>query len=140
MQILILNGPNLNLQGARNPKIYGTEGFEPLLARLRLRYAEHTFAYRQSNVEGELINLLHEAMALYDGVILNAGGYTHTSIALRDAVEAIKIPVIEVHISNVAAREPFRHTSLLTPVCRGAILGFGLEGYRLAIEALLSLE
>lgn len=138
MKILILNGPNLNLQGQRDTQIYGTEPFEELLRRLRTRYTACQIDYRQSNIEGELIDALHASQGLYDGVVLNGGGYTHTSVALRDAVAAISTPVVEVHISNVAAREPFRHTSLLTPVCCGAILGFGLESYRLALEWFLN--
>lgn len=137
MKFLILNGPNLNLQGRRDTAVYGTESFESLLTGLRERFSEHEIAYLQSNVEGELIDALQASEGCYDGVVFNAGGYTHTSVALRDAVEAISTPVVEVHISNIAAREPFRHTSLLTPVCRGAILGFGLKGYWLAIESLI---
>lgn len=137
MKFLILNGPNLNLQGRRDTAVYGTESFESLLTGLRERFSEHEIAYLQSNVEGELIDALQASEDCYDGVVFNAGGYTHTSVALRDAVEAISTPVVEVHISNIAAREPFRHTSLLTPVCRGAILGFGLKGYWLAIESLI---
>lgn len=138
MKILILNGPNLNLQGQRDTAVYGTEGFDSLLEDLRSRYAECEIDYLQSNLEGVLIDALHASDGVYAGVVLNGGGYTHTSVALRDAVSAITTPVVEVHISNVAAREAFRHTSLLTPVCRGAILGFGLESYRLAVEWILS--
>lgn len=134
MKILILNGPNLNLQGQRDTAVYGSEGFDPWLERIRARYPAHKIDLLQSNIEGELINALHDSQGVYDGVVFNAGGYTHTSVALRDAVAAITTPVVEVHISNVAAREEFRHTSMLTPVCRGAILGFGLESYRLAVE------
>jgi 3-dehydroquinate dehydratase-2 len=134
MKILILNGPNLNLQGRRDTDVYGTKTFEEFLEELRARFVEDRLDYLQSNVEGELINALHGSVGEYDGVVFNAGGYTHTSVALRDAVAAITTPVVEVHISNVAAREEFRHTSMLTPVCRGAILGFGLESYRLAVE------
>lgn len=135
MKILILNGPNLNRQGVRDVAHYGTQTFEELLAELRRDYAAHTIDYRQSNIEGELIDALQQAEGVYDGIVLNGGGYTHTSVALRDAVASISTPVVEVHISNIAAREEFRHTSLLTPVCRGAILGFGLQGYRLALES-----
>lgn len=138
MNFLILNGPNLNLQGQRDCAVYGTGTFDELIEGLRSRYAEHRIDYFQSNIEGELIDRLHRAMGHCDGVVLNAGGYTHSSVALRDAVAAVGIPTIEVHISNIAAREAFRHTSLLTPVCRGAILGLGLDGYRLALEALLN--
>lgn len=134
MKILILNGPNLNLQGQRDTAVYGSEGFDPWLERIRARYPAHEIDLLQSNLEGELINALHDSQGNFDGVVFNAGGYTHTSVALRDAVAAITTPVVEVHISNVAAREEFRHTSMLTPVCRGAILGFGLESYRLAVE------
>ncbi len=134
MKILILNGPNLNLQGQRDTAVYGSEGFDPWLERIRARYPAHEIDLLQSNVEGELINALHDSQGNFDGVVFNAGGYTHTSVALRDAVAAITTPVVEVHISNVAAREEFRHTSMLTPVCQGAILGFGLESYRLAVE------
>lgn len=136
MNILILNGPNLNLQGRRDTDIYGTETFEEYVEKLRSELPAEEIHYYQSNVEGELINALHSAQGVYDGIVFNAGGYTHTSVALRDAVSAISTPVVEVHISNIVAREEFRHTSLLTPVCRGAILGFGLDGYRLAIDAL----
>ncbi len=135
MKILILNGPNLNRQGVRDVAHYGTQTFEELLAELRRDYAAYTIDYRQSNLEGELIDALQQAEGVYDGIVLNGGGYTHTSVALRDAVASISTPVVEVHISNIAAREEFRHTSLLTPVCRGAILGFGLQGYRLALES-----
>ncbi len=134
MKILILNGPNLNLQGCRDTQVYGTERFDSLLERLRKSHPDCEIDYRQSNIEGELIDLLHSTEGCYDGVVFNAGGYTHTSVALRDAVAAVSTPVIEVHISNVAAREEFRHTSLLTPVCRGLILGFGMESYRLAVD------
>ncbi len=137
MKFLILNGPNLNLQGQRECSLYGTTTFDELLKELRARYPEHTIDYFQSNIEGEMIDCLHSAKGCCDGVVLNAGGYTHSSVALRDAVAAVGIPTIEVHISNIAAREEFRHTSLLTPVCRGAILGLGMDGYRLALEALL---
>ncbi|MBQ8307470.1 MAG: type II 3-dehydroquinate dehydratase [Alistipes sp.] len=135
MKILILNGPNLNRQGVRDVAHYGTQTFEELLTELRRDYAAYTIDYRQSNLEGELIDALQQAEGVYDGIVLNGGGYTHTSVALRDAVASISTPVVEVHISNIAAREEFRHTSLRTPVCRGAILGFGLQGYRLALES-----
>lgn len=137
MKILILNGPNLNLQGRRDTDVYGTETFGSYLGRLRGRYAEHAFDYFQSNVEGELIDALHAAEGRYDGVVLNAGGYTHTSVALRDAVAAIRTPVVEVHISSILAREEFRRVSLLAPVVRGSVMGFGLDSYRLGVEALL---
>lgn len=137
MKILILNGPNLNLQGRRDTNIYGTQGFDELLGELRAAYPAVELGYLQSNVEGELINALHASEGVYDGVVLNAGGYTHTSVALRDAVAAITVPVVEVHISSILAREEFRHTSLLASVVRGSIMGFGLKSYRLGIEALL---
>ena len=137
MKILILNGPNLNLQGQRDVNINGGKSFDELLAELHSEFSDVEIEYLQSNIEGELIDALHSAQGRVDGVILNGGGYTHTSVALRDAVSAISTPVVEVHISNIAAREEFRHTSLLTSVCRGAILGFGLESYRLALISLL---
>ncbi len=137
MKILILNGPNLNLQGRRDVDVYGSKSFEELLETLRAEFNGVEIEYFQSNIEGELIDKLHSADGKFGGVIFNAGGYTHTSVALRDAVSAISTPVVEVHISNIASREEFRHTSLLTPVCRGAILGFGLEGYRLALISLV---
>lgn len=136
MKILILNGPNLNLQGRRDTDVYGTKSFEELLEELRATYADDTLDYLQSNVEGELINALHNSVGVYDGVVLNAGGYTHTSVALRDAVSAVSTPVVEVHISSILAREEFRHVSLLAPVAIGSIMGFGLDSYRLGIEAL----
>ncbi len=137
MKIVILNGPNLNLQGRRDTDIYGSTTFEEYLDTLRSRFADVDIDYMQSNVEGELINALHDSMGRYDGVVLNAGGYTHTSVALRDAVAAITTPVVEVHISSILAREEFRHVSLLAGVVRGSIMGFGLDSYRLGIEALL---
>lgn len=135
-RILILNGPNLNLLGKREQDIYGSQTFESYLETLRGRFPNITLDHTQSNIEGELIDALHGAVANYDAVVLNAGGYTHTSVALRDAVAGIGVPVLEVHISNVMAREEFRHTSLLTGVCLGIISGFGLDSYRLAVEAL----
>ena len=136
MKILILNGPNLNLQGRRDTDVYGTRTFEEFLTELRGSYHEVEIDYFQSNVEGELINALHRSMGVYDGVVLNAGGYTHTSVALRDAVAAVSTPVVEVHISSILAREEFRHQSLLAAVAIGSIMGFGLDSYRLGIEAL----
>lgn len=136
MKVLIMNGPNLNLVGQREPGIYGEEAFEPYFERLKKEYPEVELDYFQSNVEGVLIDRLQQDGFLVDGIILNAGGYTHTSVAIRDAVKAIKAPVVEVHISNITAREEFRHTSMITPVCIGMICGFGLDGYRLALEAL----
>ncbi len=136
MKILILNGPNLNLQGRRDTDVYGTKTFEEFLDELRARYAEDVLDYLQSNVEGELINALHNSVGVYDGVVFNAGGYTHTSVALRDAISAISTPVVEVHISSILAREEFRHISMLAPVAVGSIMGFGLDSYKLGIEAL----
>lgn len=136
MQILILNGPNLNLLGVREPNVYGRESFSDYLDRLRKKYPEVEIAYYQSNIEGELIDKIHEAGFTYDGIILNAGAYTHTSVAIADAVAAVSAPVVEVHISNTAAREEFRHVSYLTAVCRGVIMGFGLDSYELALLAL----
>ncbi len=137
MKIQIINGPNLNLLGLREPSIYGSEGFESYISQLREMYSIIEIEYYQSNVEGELINKLHEVGFSYDGIILNAGGYTHTSVAIADAIAAIKTPVVEVHISNIYAREEFRHVSLTGKNCKGVLTGFGLDGYRLAIESLL---
>ena len=132
MNLLVVNGPNLNLLGTRETQIYGNVTFEAYFETLKAE-CKHTLSYFQSNIEGELIDCLQNAQV--DGIILNAGGYTHTSVALRDCIAAIDIPVIEVHISNISARESFRHDSLLSPVCKGCIFGFGLAGYRLAIQA-----
>lgn len=137
MKILILNGPNLNLQGRRDTDVYGTRTFESYLEELKTAYPGVEFSYAQSNVEGHLIDLLHEADQTVDGVVFNAGGYTHTSVALRDAVSAVTVPVIEVHISSILAREEFRHVSLLAGVVQGSVMGFGLLSYRLGVEALL---
>ena len=136
MNITIINGPNLNLLGKREPEVYGSKTFEAYFDELKSRYPEITFEYFQSNVEGELINKLHEDGFKADGIILNAGGYTHTSVAIADAVAAIKSPVIEVHISNIHAREEYRHNSLIAKNCKGVITGFGLDSYRLAVEGL----
>ena len=136
MKILILNGPNLNLQGHRDTDIYGTQTFEEYLKALRSRYPQDEIDLMQSNVEGELINALHASVGVYEEVVMNAGGYTHTSVAIRAAIAAISTPVVEVHISSILAREEFRHISMLAPVCRGSIMGFGLDSYRLGIEAL----
>ena len=137
MKIQIINGPNLNLLGLREPTIYGSEGFDTYISQLRDLYSIIEIDYYQSNVEGELINKLHEVGFSYDGIIINAGGYTHTSVAIADAIAAIKTPVIEVHISNIYAREEYRHVSLTGKNCKGVLTGFGLDGYRLAIESLL---
>ena len=140
MRILIINGPNLNLLGQREPEVYGHHSFADYLQELQQQFPQDKIDSYQSNHEGELIDQLHEANQSADGVILNAGGYTHTSVALADAVAAINIPVIEVHISNPYAREPFRHHSYLSPVSNGTITGLGLDGYRLAVEALKGME
>jgi len=137
MKIQIINGPNLNLLGVREKSIYGDSSFETYLAGLRKRYPAIEIAYYQSNVEGEIINKIHEVGFTFDGIVLNAGAYTHTSIAIADAIAAIKAPVIEVHISNVYKREEFRHNSMLAANCRGVIAGFGMNSYRLAVESLL---
>ena len=137
MKIQIVNGPNLNLLGVREPGIYGSESFESYLSKLREQYPEVEIEYYQSNVEGELINKIQEVGFSFDGIGLNAGAYTHTSIALHDCIRAIKCPVVEVHISNVHQREDFRHHSFISAACKGVICGFGLNSYRLAIEGLL---
>jgi 3-dehydroquinate dehydratase-2 len=134
VKIQIINGPNLNLLGTREKSVYGDKSFDVFLAELRQRFAGVEIEYFQSNVEGELINKLHETGFSCDGIVLNAGGYTHTSVALHDAVAAIRTPVVEVHISNLYAREEFRHTSLITSKCVGLISGFGLEGYAMAVR------
>ena len=139
MKILIINGPNLNLLGTREPQHYGTGTMDGVLDALKSQYPRVEFDYYQSNVEGLLIDRLHKTLEEpCDGVVLNAGGYTHTSVALRDAIAAIKVPVVEVHISNVHSREEFRHRSLISAVCKGVICGFGLDSYRLGVEALLA--
>ncbi|MBQ8673233.1 MAG: type II 3-dehydroquinate dehydratase [Bacteroides sp.] len=137
MRIQIINGPNINLLGKREPSIYGSVTFEDFLAELRTHYADVQIDYFQSNIEGELIDKMQQVGFEADGIILNAGAYTHTSIALQDCIRAIKTPVVEVHISNVHAREEFRHKSMISCACKGVILGFGLNSYRLALEALL---
>ncbi len=135
MQIIIINGPNLNLIGKREEDIYGNQSFDNYLKTLRKEFNDDTIEHFQSNVEGEIINKLHEIGFNYDGIILNAGGYTHTSVAIADAVKAITTPVVEVHISNIFAREEYRHISLITPNCKGSIVGFGLNSYRLALRS-----
>ncbi len=134
MKIIIINGPNLNLLGKREPSIYGNTDFDTYYKGLTVKYTSLELHYYQSNVEGELINKLHEVGFTYDGIILNAGGYTHTSVAIGDAVAAIKTPVIEVHISNVYAREEYRHTSFISKHSKGIIAGLGLDVYSLAVE------
>jgi len=131
MKILIINGPNLNLLGKRDPQIYGNESFEIYLEELKLRTSVH-LDYFQSNSEGEIINCLQDSA--HDGIILNAGGYTHTSVSIRDCIDSIQVAVVEVHISNISAREEFRHTSLISPVAAGCIFGFGMKSYELAVR------
>ena len=138
MKIQIINGPNLNLLGVREPGIYGSESFEAFLPQLQAKYPDVQIDYYQSNIDGELINKMQEVGFKYDGIVLNAGAYTHTSIALHDCIRSLKSPVIEVHISNVHQREEFRHKSMISAACKGVICGFGLDSYRLAIEALLA--
>ena len=137
MKLLILNGPNLNLLGKREPEIYGDQGFEKYFESLQQGFPEVVLEYYQSNVEGEIINKLHEHGFSFDGIILNAGGYTHTSVAIADAIKAIESPVVEVHISNVFKREEFRHISMIGPNVKGSISGFGLDSYRLAVESFI---
>ena len=136
MKILIVNGPNLNLLGVREPGIYGSSSFEQYLPKLQAQYPDIDIESFQSNIEGELINKMQEVGFTYDGIVLNAGAYTHTSVALHDCIRSLKSPVIEVHISNVHQREEFRHHSMISAACKGVICGFGLDSYRLAIEAL----
>jgi 3-dehydroquinate dehydratase-2 len=140
MHIHIINGPNLNLLGVRETGIYGDQTFDKFLADLKSMYDVIDFTYFQSNVEGELINDLHVNGFKADGIILNAGGYTHTSVSIADAIASIKTPVIEVHISNIFAREEYRHISLIAGKCKGSISGFGLDSYRLAVEAFLMMN
>lgn len=135
MVISIINGPNLNLLGSREKEVYGDTSFESFLKELEIEYKSVEFRYFQSNVEGELVDIIQEAANISVGIILNAAAYTHTSVAIADAVAAVDTPVVEVHISNVLSREEFRHTSLIGPVCSGTIFGFGLDGYKLATEA-----
>ena len=139
MKIQIINGPNLNLLGKREPGVYGATSFEDYLKELRGRYPNLQLDYYQSNIEGELIDKIHEVGFNYDGIILNAGAYTHTSVALQDAIRAVKTPVVEVHISNVHKREEFRHKSMISCACAGVICGFGMNSYRLAVEAIIEL-
>ena len=139
MKIQIINGPNLNLLGKREPEKYGNMTFEQWLEILKKLFPSLAVDYFQSNIEGEIINKLHECGFSYDGIVLNPGGYTHTSVSIADAVASIKAPVIEVHITNISAREDFRHTSLVSRYCAGSIIGLGLDGYRLAIDALIEI-
>ncbi len=136
MKIQIINGPNLNLLGVREPNIYGNISFAEYFTQLQEIFSDVELEYFQSNIEGEIINKIQEAGFGCDGIVLNAAGYTHTSVAIRDAIKAVPAPVVEVHVSNVFAREEFRHRSMISSVCRGVIVGFGLDSYRLAIEAL----
>jgi 3-dehydroquinate dehydratase-2 len=136
-QIQIINGPNLNLLGKREPSVYGNQTFEEYFAALKAKYGELDLFYFQSNDEGAMIDKIHEVGFDFEAIIINAGAYTHTSIAIADAIRSIKTPVIEVHISNVFARETYRHHSFLSDACKGCIVGFGLDSYRLAIESIL---
>lgn len=135
MYLLIINGPNLNLLGKREENIYGSVKFDDYFQTLKKAFPEINFEYFQSNIEGEIIDKIHEHGFTFDGIIINAGAYTHTSVAIRDAIAAIKSPTIEVHISNTLSREDFRHKSIIGPVCRGCIMGFGLESYKLAVQS-----
>ena len=137
MRVIIINGPNLNLLGQREPSVYGADSFEAYVATLQRAYPQLELSYFQSNHEGALLDKLHEVGFSYDGIILNAGAYTHTSVALHDAIRAITTPVVEVHISNTFAREAFRHHSYISAVAKGVIVGFGMESYRLALESFL---
>lgn len=138
MKILIINGPNLNLLGTREPETYGNRKFEDYFADLQFKFREVELSYFQSNIEGEIINELHRAIGEFDGIVLNAAAYTHTSVGIGDAVKAIEVPVVEVHISNTHSREEFRHKSFIAPVAKGVILGFGLQGYELAIQSFIN--
>ena len=137
MKLLIINGPNLNLLGKREPGVYGVASAESIFEALQKEYPDVDLEYFQSNIEGELIDAIQKADGLFEGVVLNAGGYTHTSVALRDAIAAVSTPVVEVHISSILAREEFRHVSMLAPAAVGTIMGFGMESYRLAVEHLI---
>ncbi|MBP5628346.1 MAG: type II 3-dehydroquinate dehydratase [Bacteroidaceae bacterium] len=137
MKIQIINGPNLNLLGVREPEVYGSTNFDSFLAKLRKAYPQTQIEYFQSNTEGALVDKIHEVGFSFDGIVLNAGAYTHTSVALLDAIKAVSTPVIEVHISNIHQREEFRHHSMISAGCKGVICGFGLDSYRLAIEAIV---
>ena len=137
MKLIIINGPHLNMAGTRETEIYGNIAFGTYLNKLRKFYPEIHLEYFQSNIEGEIITAIQNAGLLYDGIILNAGGYSHTSVSIADSIKAITSPVVEVHISNIFAREPFRHTSLLAPYVKGSIIGFGLSSYRLAVESFI---
>ena len=136
MKILVVNGPNLNMLGKREPEIYGSQTLDDIISELKITNKDIKIDAFQSNVEGDLINALQAAGAKYDGIVINAGGYTHTSVAIRDAINAISIPVVEIHMSNIAAREEFRHNSLIAGVCVGSIAGFGANSYQLGVSAL----
>jgi len=138
MKIIIINGPNLNLLGIREKNIYGSEKFETFYEIMKKKFSEIDFEYYQSNIEGEIVNKIHEFGFSVDGIILNAGAYTHTSVAIRDAIAGVNVPVTEVHISNTLTREDFRHKSIIGPVCRGCIMGFGLMSYELAIQSYIN--
>ncbi|MBQ9654614.1 MAG: type II 3-dehydroquinate dehydratase [Prevotella sp.] len=138
MKIQIINGPNLNLLGTREPGIYGSSSFDQYLPQLQARFPDVEIAYYQSNIEGELINKMQEVGFTFDGIVLNAGAYTHTSVALHDCIRSLRCPVIEVHISNVHQRESFRHHSFISSACKGVICGFGLDSYRLAIQSFIN--
>ena len=140
MKIIIVNGPNLNLLGIREKSIYGNRSFTEWFASLKAHYKGLEFEYYQSNIEGEIVSFLHKVGFSADGIVLNAGAYTHTSVAIRDAISGISTPVVEVHISNILTRESFRHESLIGPVCKGSIMGFGLDSYRLGVESFLAPE
>lgn len=135
MKILLINGPNLNLLGKREKNIYGDLSFDRYFETLKNNYPQHELNYYQSNIEGEIVNKIHEFGFDHDGIIINAGAYTHTSVAIRDAIAGVTTPVVEVHISNILTRESFRHKSIIGPVCVGSIMGFGLDSYRLGIES-----
>src|SRR5665811_73700 len=137
MKLLIINGPNLNLLGIREQNVYGSESFENYYEKLKAQFPFIDFTYFQSNIEGEIVNKIHEFGFSSDGIIINAGAYTHTSVAIRDAISGVNTTVVEVHISNTLTREDFRHKSLMGPVCKGCIMGFGMESYKLAIQSFL---
>ncbi len=138
MNLLIINGPNLNLLGIREQSIYGKESFDSYYKKLVSDFPEINLQYYQSNIEGEIINKIHESRSTFDGIIINAGAYTHTSVAIRDAISSVPVKAVEVHISNILTREEFRHKSMIGPACKGCIMGFGLDSYRLAIISFIS--
>ena len=137
MKLIIINGPNLNLLGKREPETYGNKSFEDYFSDLQFKFRKVELSYYQSNIEGEIINKLHEAASEFDGIILNAAAYTHTSVGIGDAIRAIEVPVVEVHISNTFSREEFRHKSYISPAARGVIIGFGLQSYELAVQSFI---